>query len=128
MTATAGRCSPTPCRVVATCPVRAPFDAVLRHERFAAEAPDVVVRLGRPASSKVLAQWVAASGATIVQVGGPGTIDPDHLVAAQLDVAVLGSLGEALRGVGERRGAAGGPPRPRRRPPPSTGSSARRRR
>ena len=28
-------------------------------------APDVVVRLGRPATSKVLAQWVAASGAPV---------------------------------------------------------------
>ena len=44
-----------------------------------------------------------ASGATVVQVGGPGTIDPDHLVAAQLDAAVLPALGEALRGVGDAR-------------------------
>lgn len=77
------------------------FDALLRHDGFAAERPDVVVRLGRPASSKVLAQWVAASGATVVQVGGPGTIDPEHLVAASLHASVLPSLGDALRGAGD---------------------------
>ena len=79
------------------------FDAVLRHEAFAAERPDIVVRLGRPASSKVLAQWVAGSGATVVQVGGPGPIDPEHLVAASVDAAVLPSLGAALHGVGDPR-------------------------
>ncbi|MET0459439.1 MAG: 2-succinyl-5-enolpyruvyl-6-hydroxy-3-cyclohexene-1-carboxylic-acid synthase, partial [Ilumatobacteraceae bacterium] len=57
----------------------ASFDALLRHERLAAELrPDVVVRIGRPAASKVLAQWVQASGAPVVQVGGPGVVDPDH--------------------------------------------------
>jgi 2-succinyl-5-enolpyruvyl-6-hydroxy-3-cyclohexene-1-carboxylate synthase len=79
------------------------FDAVLRHEAFAAECPDVVVRLGRPASSKVLAQWVAGSRATVVQVGGPGAIDPEHVVAASVDAAVLPSLGAALQGVGDPR-------------------------
>jgi 2-succinyl-5-enolpyruvyl-6-hydroxy-3-cyclohexene-1-carboxylate synthase len=81
----------------------APFDAILRHAGFAAEAPAVVVRLGRPASSKVLAQWVAASGAVVVQVGGPGTTDPEHAVAATLDAAVLPALGAALRDVGDVR-------------------------
>jgi 2-succinyl-5-enolpyruvyl-6-hydroxy-3-cyclohexene-1-carboxylate synthase len=77
------------------------YDALLRHGGFASERPEVVVRLGRPASSKVLAQWVAASGATVVQIGGPGTIDPEHLVAAQLDASVLPALGAGLQGAGD---------------------------
>jgi 2-succinyl-5-enolpyruvyl-6-hydroxy-3-cyclohexene-1-carboxylate synthase len=79
----------------------AAYDAMLRHPGFAATTPDVVVRVGRPATSKVLAQWVAASGAPVVQVGGPGLIDPEHLVAARLDAATLPALGEALVGVGD---------------------------
>ena len=61
-------------------------DAILRNERFAADhLPDVIVRIGRPAASKVLAEWTAratGSGATLLQVGGPGVIDPEHNVAA----------------------------------------------
>ncbi len=58
-------------------------DAILRSESFVAEhAPEVIVRVGRPASSKVLAQWSAAVGAAVVQVGGPGVIDPDRNVVA----------------------------------------------
>jgi 2-succinyl-5-enolpyruvyl-6-hydroxy-3-cyclohexene-1-carboxylate synthase len=68
-------------------------DALLRHEGFAgAHLPDVVVRVGRPAASKVLATWLRRAtdaGATLVQVGGPGTIDPDHNVAA---VCTMSSL------------------------------------
>jgi 2-succinyl-5-enolpyruvyl-6-hydroxy-3-cyclohexene-1-carboxylate synthase len=64
------------------------FDAVLRHTGFAESMrPDLIVRLGRPAASKVLAQWVGAAGeagAMLVQVGGPATIDPDHHVAVAL--------------------------------------------
>jgi 2-succinyl-5-enolpyruvyl-6-hydroxy-3-cyclohexene-1-carboxylate synthase len=84
----------------------AAYDAMLRHAGFAAALPDVVVRVGRPASSKVLAQWVAASGAPVVQVGGPGVIDPDHAVAALVDAAVLPILARALVGVGEASWAA----------------------
>ncbi len=65
-------------------------DALLRSERFAADhLADVIVRIGRPAASKVLAQWTAratAAGATLLQVGGPGVIDPDHNVAAVVAV------------------------------------------
>lgn len=76
-------------------------DALLRHAPFAAERPDVVVRIGRPSTSKVLAQWVAASGAPIVQVGGPGVIDPDHAVAAIVPATALGGLTTALSGIGD---------------------------
>ncbi len=57
-------------------------DALLRHPRFAADhAPEVVVRIGRPATSKALAQW-AARAEIVVQVGGPGRIDPERNVVA----------------------------------------------
>ncbi len=65
--------------------------------------PDVVVRIGRPAASKVLAQWVAASGAPLVQVGGPGVIDPDHGVVARLDAGdAAGARPSCSPGVGDR--------------------------
>ncbi len=50
----------------------AAFDAILRHPRFAADhRPDVVLRLGEPPASKVLAQWLAASSARQVAVQAP---------------------------------------------------------
>ena len=77
----------------------AAFDALLRHPRFAADhSPQVVVRVGRPAASKVLAEWIGRSGATVVQVGGPGEIDPDHSVAARLDPLALPALADKLGG------------------------------
>jgi 2-succinyl-5-enolpyruvyl-6-hydroxy-3-cyclohexene-1-carboxylate synthase len=66
-------------------------DAMLRADSFvAANVPEVIVRIGRPASSKILAQWSASVGAPIVQVGGPGVIDPERNVAA------VGSIDELL--------------------------------
>ena len=58
------------------------FDSVLRYPDFARDhAPEIVVRIGRPPASKVLSQWVVASGAPVLQVGGPGVVNPDHNVA-----------------------------------------------
>src|SRR5690606_27850812 len=53
------------------------LDAVLRSAR-AAEAlrPEVVVRLGPPGSSRVVNEWLAASGAAEVVAGAPGWSDP----------------------------------------------------
>jgi 2-succinyl-5-enolpyruvyl-6-hydroxy-3-cyclohexene-1-carboxylate synthase len=69
------------------------FDALLRHTGFATDhRPDVVVRVGRPPASKVLTQWIIRSGAAVVQVGGPGVIDPDHDVVATCDVGALAGL------------------------------------
>ncbi len=69
------------------------FDSMLRNDDFAtAHAPELVVRIGRPPSSKVLSQWVARSGARVVQVGGPGVIDPDHNVSAVCGLDDLTSL------------------------------------
>jgi 2-succinyl-5-enolpyruvyl-6-hydroxy-3-cyclohexene-1-carboxylate synthase len=57
-------------------------DSLLRHRRFADDhAPEVVVRIGRPPASKVVAQWVVHTEPLVVQVGGPGVIDPDRNVS-----------------------------------------------
>ena len=65
-------------------------DGLLRNERFAADQlPDVIVRIGRPAASKVLAQWTKRAtdaGAMLLQVGGPGVIDPEHNVTAVVSI------------------------------------------
>jgi 2-succinyl-5-enolpyruvyl-6-hydroxy-3-cyclohexene-1-carboxylate synthase len=69
------------------------FDPMLRHEEFArAHAPEIVVRFGRPPASKVLSQWVVASGAPVIQVGGPGVVDPDRNVACFSAVDDLAAL------------------------------------
>jgi 2-succinyl-5-enolpyruvyl-6-hydroxy-3-cyclohexene-1-carboxylate synthase len=76
------------------------FDSLLRHPEFGRDhAPEVVVRIGRPPASKVLSQWVVAAGAPVLQVGGPGVIDPDHNVAKFCCLDDLAAL----------RGAAGTP-------------------
>ena len=64
----------------------AAFDDLLRHPPFAADHnPDVVLRLGRPPASKVLAQWLAASGAEQVQVTATaGWVDPEGTAAARV--------------------------------------------
>jgi 2-succinyl-5-enolpyruvyl-6-hydroxy-3-cyclohexene-1-carboxylate synthase len=64
---------PTPTTIAA-------FDAVLRVSEFAqAHEPGLVIRVGRPPASKVLAQWLAALPAVQIQLGGSDLyIDPDH--------------------------------------------------
>ena len=75
------------------------FDALLRHEPFAsAHRPDVVVRIGRPPASKVLAQWLSRSEADVLQVGGPGVIDPDHVVTASVPPSLVRTLAAELDG------------------------------
>ena len=50
------------------------FDAILRQCEFAAaHRPDVVLQLGMPPASKVLAQWLAGSKATHVAVSPVGS-------------------------------------------------------
>ncbi|HEY4375635.1 MAG TPA: 2-succinyl-5-enolpyruvyl-6-hydroxy-3-cyclohexene-1-carboxylic-acid synthase, partial [Acidimicrobiales bacterium] len=63
--------------------VVASADALLRHESFAdAHRPAVVLRLGQPPASKVLGQWLAASGAVQVAIAEHGAwFDPDHTAA-----------------------------------------------
>ena len=57
----------------------AAFDDLLRHPGFAADhTPTVVLRLGRPPASKLLAQWLEASGAEQVQVTSSAAwVDPE---------------------------------------------------
>jgi 2-succinyl-5-enolpyruvyl-6-hydroxy-3-cyclohexene-1-carboxylate synthase len=75
------------------------FDALVRHERFAADhRPEVVVRFGRPVLSRVFNEWLAATPKLLVQVGGPGVIDPDHQVDAVIDRRCVGALASSLRG------------------------------
>jgi len=64
----------------------AAFDDLLRHAGFAAaHTPTVVLRLGRPPASKVLAQWLAASGAEQVQVTASAAwVDPEGTAARRV--------------------------------------------
>lgn len=59
------------------------FDSVLRSSRFAdSHFPEVVMRVGEPAASKVTAQWLQRSGSVVVQLQNTEmVIDPDHSVA-----------------------------------------------
>ena len=72
------------------------FDALLRHADFAqAHAPELVVRFGRAPASKLLTQWITASGAPVLQVGGPGVIDPDRNVVKFCSIDDLTALSGA---------------------------------
>jgi 2-succinyl-5-enolpyruvyl-6-hydroxy-3-cyclohexene-1-carboxylate synthase len=78
-------------------------DALLRHPEFAsAHTPEVVVRLGEPPASKVLAQWLTGSAALQVHViARPVVIDPDHGVRHRVVgsiAAVCSVLAAHLRG------------------------------
>ncbi|MBX3314748.1 MAG: 2-succinyl-5-enolpyruvyl-6-hydroxy-3-cyclohexene-1-carboxylic-acid synthase [Actinobacteria bacterium] len=78
-------------------------DALLRCERFAEDVvPEVVLRLGAPPASKVLAGWLAASGARQVAVDADGRwFDPDrtatHVVRADPG-SVLRALARSFDG------------------------------
>jgi 2-succinyl-5-enolpyruvyl-6-hydroxy-3-cyclohexene-1-carboxylate synthase len=80
------------------------FDGFLRSQNFAqSHAPDVVIRIGEPPASKVTNQWIAASGARIVQIQPHANVtDPDHLASMHLigDVtATLESLSKQVTAV-----------------------------
>lgn len=81
----------------------AAFDAVLRHEDFAEfHRPDVVLHLGEPPASKVLAQWLAGLEATQVRVQAVDAVtDPSHRITHR----VTAPVGEVCRRLaGELRG------------------------
>jgi 2-succinyl-5-enolpyruvyl-6-hydroxy-3-cyclohexene-1-carboxylate synthase len=79
------------CQMLDTAVVR--FDAILRHGEFAAShRPDVVLQLGMPPASKVLAQWLAASGARHFAVSPVGLPSDPNLVGAQQVHAPIGEL------------------------------------
>lgn len=73
-------------------------ESMLRSVPFAADhLPSVVIRVGRPSTSKTLAQWIdraVVDGAQLVQVGGPGLIDPGRNVDAVATIdAVITAVG-----------------------------------
>lgn len=87
------------------------FDPILRSTQFAnSHYPEVVLRVGEPAASKVTAQWLARSGAVIMQVqNSEMVVDPDHsssltlvgdvsnissTIAAMIDAPVKGWLND----------------------------------
>ena len=58
-------------------------DLILRSGSFAgSHRPEVVLRIGEPPASKVLSQWVAGSGATIVQIQPTSMVVEPELRAA----------------------------------------------
>jgi 2-succinyl-5-enolpyruvyl-6-hydroxy-3-cyclohexene-1-carboxylate synthase len=86
----------------------AAFDALLRHGPLAAElVPEVVLRAGAPPASKVLAGWLAASGADQVAVETCGSwLDPER--TAQVVVAAdPGAAFRAMARTGPARCVAG---------------------
>jgi 2-succinyl-5-enolpyruvyl-6-hydroxy-3-cyclohexene-1-carboxylate synthase len=79
------------------------FDSLLRHQPFAVDhRPDVVLRVGELPASKVLGQWLAASGARQAHViDRPAVIDPDGVVGQRVPGdpdAVCQALSQRLRG------------------------------
>jgi 2-succinyl-5-enolpyruvyl-6-hydroxy-3-cyclohexene-1-carboxylate synthase len=82
------------------------FDAILRHPATAAELrPEVVLQLGAPPASKVLSQWIAASGATLVAVDVNGRwFDPAHAAAHVLHADPTAVASALVQLVGGREG------------------------
>jgi 2-succinyl-5-enolpyruvyl-6-hydroxy-3-cyclohexene-1-carboxylate synthase len=62
------------------------LDAILRAPR-AAEGlrPEVILRVGAPGASRMVNEWLAASGAREIVVGAPGWSDPSGTAALMLD-------------------------------------------
>ena len=73
------------------------FDPLMRDPGFAGEHhPDVVLHLGEPPASKVLGQWLQATGAVHVQVHAQGrTIDPLGIITER----VYGNVGTVCEAV-----------------------------
>jgi 2-succinyl-5-enolpyruvyl-6-hydroxy-3-cyclohexene-1-carboxylate synthase len=83
-------------------------DALLRSPRAARELrPDVIVRVGPPGSSRVVNEWLAASGAREVVVGAVGWSDPAGTAATVVDgdpEVFLAALAHAAAGRGRPSG------------------------
>ena len=71
------------------------FDAILRSENFASShVPEVVLRIGAPPASKVLAQWISKIDCPVIQVRSSSmVIDPDHKVK----YTIIGDVDSAIR-------------------------------
>jgi 2-succinyl-5-enolpyruvyl-6-hydroxy-3-cyclohexene-1-carboxylate synthase len=76
------------------------LDAILRSRRAADELrPEVILRVGAPGSSRVVNEWLAASGAGEVVVGAPGWSDPAATAAMVIDGPPAGLLAALRSGV-----------------------------
>jgi 2-succinyl-5-enolpyruvyl-6-hydroxy-3-cyclohexene-1-carboxylate synthase len=76
------------------------LDAILRSRRAAEELrPEVILRVGAPGSSRVVNEWLAASGAGEVVVGAPGWSDPAATAAMVVDGPPAGLLAALRSGV-----------------------------
>jgi 2-succinyl-5-enolpyruvyl-6-hydroxy-3-cyclohexene-1-carboxylate synthase len=71
------------------------FDSILRSDRFAtSHIPEVVLRIGAPPASKVLAQWVKKIDCQTIQLCSSEMVtDPDHIV----EFTVVGDVATATR-------------------------------
>ena len=86
----------SPCRLPGPVTVTA-FDALLRHGPFARDArPEVVLRLGSPPASRVLAEWLATGEAEETVVGAPGPWRDPSRSAGEVLVADAATLCSAL--------------------------------
>ncbi len=85
----------------------ATYDALLRHPEFArAHTPEVVLHIGEPPASKVLGQWLQASGAHQMLVHpSRRVIDPWQMLSGR----VYSWLGDVTSVLGDFRGATGTP-------------------
>ncbi|HET6834561.1 MAG TPA: 2-succinyl-5-enolpyruvyl-6-hydroxy-3-cyclohexene-1-carboxylic-acid synthase [Acidimicrobiales bacterium] len=78
------------------------LDAILRSPRAAdGLRPEAILRVGAPGASRVVNEWLAASGADEVVVGAPGWSDPAATAATVIDgppAAVLAAFGSVVSG------------------------------
>jgi 2-succinyl-5-enolpyruvyl-6-hydroxy-3-cyclohexene-1-carboxylate synthase len=76
------------------------LDAVLRSSRAAdGLRPEAILRVGAPGASRVVNEWLAASGAGEVVVGAPGWSDPAATAATVIDGPPAGVLAALRSGV-----------------------------
>ena len=73
------------------------FDAILRSDVFASShVPEVVLRIGAPPASKVLAQWVSNNDCRVLQLRSSDmVIDPDH----KIEYTIIGDVAIATRAI-----------------------------
>lgn len=78
------------------------YDALLRSETFAAEEPDLVIKVGRTGTSKALAHYLSENVEQVVIDPAPFQVDPERTSSA----AIITDAGLLLRavagGVGSR--------------------------
>jgi 2-succinyl-5-enolpyruvyl-6-hydroxy-3-cyclohexene-1-carboxylate synthase len=78
------------------------LDGILRSPRAAdGLRPEAILRVGAPGASRVVNEWLAASGADEVVVGAPAWSDPAATAATVIDgppAAVLAAFGSAVSG------------------------------